>query len=334
MQKNIYAVLGMTRSGTSAITKGLSALGIDLGDQLSADTSCNAKGIFEDTEIVREINRRVAIALNNTWESISRIDSLCINNDKLTDLKHKAARLLQQRMTTTQHWAFKDPRTSKILPFWQDVFNMLAIQDHYIITVRNPLASAYSWQKVTGLEVELGLLSWLTHLMSAIEGTTNKKRLVVSYELLLQNPELQLERIKQTFKIPPLSTSRDIQAYASQFIDKKLQHEQFTEMDLHTHPLMRMAPTNLSLYNLLMRLGKDEISFDSDLFLTAWDEIKNEFSQYHSIYNYMDTLLKQNKQLERENRTIRKSLPWKMIYPLRKIDDALRLLRKKNRYYE
>ena len=46
-------VAGMHRAGTSAIARGLAVLGFDLGPRLmSADVRMNARGFFEDVDIV------------------------------------------------------------------------------------------------------------------------------------------------------------------------------------------------------------------------------------------------------------------------------------------
>ena len=51
MQKNVFIVLGVGRSGTSAIARGLKALGIDLGNMLRPAADANPKGFWEDAEI-------------------------------------------------------------------------------------------------------------------------------------------------------------------------------------------------------------------------------------------------------------------------------------------
>jgi hypothetical protein len=59
--KNIFLVLGMARSGTSAITRGLNALGIDLGNKLTpANEKWNPKGFWEDNEVVYQINAKIS----------------------------------------------------------------------------------------------------------------------------------------------------------------------------------------------------------------------------------------------------------------------------------
>ena len=50
--KQLIVVLGMHRSGTSAITRGLKVLGVELGDQLiAAVEGDNSKGYWEDSDL-------------------------------------------------------------------------------------------------------------------------------------------------------------------------------------------------------------------------------------------------------------------------------------------
>src|SRR5579883_2158824 len=136
-QKNVYTVLGAGRSGTSAIASGLNALGIDFGNKLKqGDNEWNPKGFWEDLEISHKINRGAVNALQYSWKDINEIDRLCQNNNALHEWKKMACDVLKQRMSTISHWGFKDPTTAKILPFWQDVFATLNVNDHYVIALR------------------------------------------------------------------------------------------------------------------------------------------------------------------------------------------------------
>ncbi len=329
--KNVYVVLGMARSGTSAIARGLKALGIDLGDTLTpANQEWNAKGFYEDTEIVYKINRGVLFALDYTWMSVNLIDDLCRDNPKLNDLKQYAKQLLTQRMAKTLHWGFKDPRTAKVLPFWQDVFQQLNLQENYIITLRNPLASAYSYQRVSGEDIEIGLLLWLMHLYPAIEGSHGKQRLIVSYDLMLKEPRQQLERIKKTFAIPDLPGA-DMDEYANEFLDSKLQHFDYNNQDFASHPAVSIVPVCLKMYDLFMRLAQDQITFESHEFGDAWQSIKTDFENIYPMYCYFDSVFKANKKLKRDIQTTQRSIPWKLVYPLRLVDDFFRGRRRKAR---
>lgn len=331
-RKNIYVVVGMARCGTSAIARGLRALGVDLGEQLTpGDKTWNPKGFWEDTDIVYKINRGLLYALDYSWTSIQNLDSHCLNNPILSDIKASAIKLLEKRISATNHWGFKDPRTAKLLPFWKDVFKTLGVDDHYIIALRNPLASAYSYQKVTGIDLEEALMLWLMHMVLAIDGTQGKNRVVVSYDFLLENPREQLARIYRELSIAIPLDENEINHYVHTFLDKNLHHFEYNYDNLKAHPAIAVVPLCLRVYSLLIKLAKDEINFNNEEFLLAWQNIKEELSQFYPVYCYIDRLLQKNKKLIRAKRSIHRSIPWKIIYPLRLIDNFLREMRRKMR---
>ena len=331
-QKNIYVVLGMARSGTSVITNGLKTLGIDLGEKLYRADERNPKGFWEDEEIVYKINENALLLLNHPWMSI-RLLKKCelVNNPVLQALQVAAVQLLSHRFKTTDHWAFKDPRTVTLLPFWQSVFNVLGMNEKYVIVLRNPLGCAHSYQKLAKQDVEIGLLLWLMHLISAVEETWERKKIIVSYELMLDNPQRELVRIHHDLSIPFPLNHETIEDYAKQFLDKKLHHYVFNLAELKSHPAIAVVPLCVKVYELLLQLAGDEITFDTLSFQTAWKEIKKEFTALYPVYSYINTLLQRNKQSQKTLHTIRKSLPWKISYPLRLLDDTLRTGRKKRR---
>ncbi len=332
MNKHIFVVLGMPRSGTSAITRGLQALGVDLGDHLiPGNDKWNAKGFFEDDDIVYKINRRVLLATDRCGMFVDLSVERCEQDTVLRELKRAAVYLLQKRLQGTNYWAFKDPRTAKVLPFWEAVFRCLDVQDHYIFSVRNPLSSAQSYQHLSGCDLEEALLLWLAHLLPAIDATMGKQRMMVCYESLLENPHQELARMQCELNLPSLTSDAEKVSYATQFLDKKLHHYAATDKELRTHPAIMAAPLCLQAYDLFMRLARDEITFHDDVFLNAWQEIKRAFAEVYPIYAYTHNILKKNKHMQRELRTIHRSLPWKLIYPLRLLDDFLRRLRHKAR---
>lgn len=331
-QKNLFVILGVPRSGTSVIARGLHALGIPFGDHLiPPNEAWNPKGFWEDEEIVYKINRGVLFALDHSWMSLPHIKNLCLQSDAVSNLSQKATLLLQKRFENTEYFGFKDPRTVHILPFWQAIFSTLHLQEHYVIALRNPLASAYSYQRVSQSDIEFGLISWLMHLIPAISETHHKRRIIVSYELMINRPHQELNRIQQYFNLPDLAESKERDIFSNEFLDKKLQHfDQDVEV-LKSHEAVAIVPMCMKMYHLLLRIAKDEITWTSNEFLEEWQQIKTMFDVYYPCYCYMDRLLKQNKDLSKKIRTIKKSIPWKMIYPLRIVDDFLRKLRKQAR---
>ncbi len=333
MTKNIYVVLGVARSGTSAITRGLKALGIELSDKKMnlGNSKWNAKGFWEDTDIVYDIHGKIFKALAFMPYGIQTPSPAEQTSEKISSVKLAAIELLNQRFASTDYWGFKDPSTVKLLIFWQSIFNQLTIKENYIIALRNPLEVAQSYQKLTGSSIEIGLLLWLTHILPAIDGTMGKNRIVVSYDLLLQDPEQQLDRIQSTLQLPELTTRAEREAYTHDFLDKKLHRQACDEHDLVSHPAMTIVPLCTRVYHLLMNIAKDEMDFQHALFQTEWTDIQLEFEKIYPVYYYIDTLLKENNQLKRTLRDIHKSVLWKMLYPIRRVDEVLRNQRQNKR---
>src|SRR5580692_360317 len=110
--KNIFMVLGFARSGTSVITRGLKALGIDLGDKIkehSQKNIWNPTGFFEDEDVIYNINAKVYEKLGHPIRGIPIIDKDTFKHPDLSNLKAYAINILHQRFAKTNHWGFKNP---------------------------------------------------------------------------------------------------------------------------------------------------------------------------------------------------------------------------------
>lgn len=81
--KKLIVVLGMHRSGTSAITRGLQVLGVNLGDNLMPPVEGNnAKGFFEDLDL-NALNVELLQTLRSDWDYLSPIEDSDV--EKLTE---------------------------------------------------------------------------------------------------------------------------------------------------------------------------------------------------------------------------------------------------------
>ena len=68
-RQRFIVVIGPGRSGTSTITRGLQALGVELGDQLRPGGGKNPLGFFEDEGLLK-LNKRVRSALGLRADSV------------------------------------------------------------------------------------------------------------------------------------------------------------------------------------------------------------------------------------------------------------------------
>src|SRR5690606_35792194 len=138
-RKRIVVVLGMHRSGTSAITRGLQVLGIDLGARLlPAEAGNNEKGFWEDIDVTA-FNVDLLAALGHDWHTLAPIQPGELQNEAIVSLKLRAAQLLRGKLADTDWFGLKDPRISRLMPFWLDVFEHLQLDVSYVIACRNPM---------------------------------------------------------------------------------------------------------------------------------------------------------------------------------------------------
>src|ERR1700691_3358495 len=129
-------VLGMHRSGTSALAGALEAMGFDVGpdeDVMPADDG-NPEGYFELLSVVRA-NDELLAQFGGRWDSPPDLESDWTTSDAALGFVD-AARELLGGLCEDDHYLLKDPRISLLLPLWRQVTND---RDCAVVVVRDPL---------------------------------------------------------------------------------------------------------------------------------------------------------------------------------------------------
>ena len=228
----LLMVLGMHRSGTSAITKGLEVLGVDLGDNLIPPQEDNPKGFFEDRELI-ELNERILKKTGHSWYDLAPIDPALMTGPDLLTERLEAGAFIRRKLNASEAVGLKDPRLSILMPFWFDVLQDIDVETGYIIPVRNPLAVARSLLVRDGLMLERGAALWGRYVCDALEATSAKSRIFVDFDKVLDTPVPELARIAKTFglSMPPQS-SRVLKSYTDEFLEDVLRTQKISENQL------------------------------------------------------------------------------------------------------
>lgn len=274
--KRLIVVLGMHRSGTSAITRGLKVLGVELGENLHPGISGeNDKGFWEDLEI-KALNQEILAHLGSDWDVIEPIPYDNFESSDLDQFKSVATQLLSERLSHTDVFGVKDPRISRLLPFWKPIFSSLGIEVGYVISLRHPMSVVKSLQKRDGFGAEKSYLLWLTYMLSSLVDS-GERRVVVDYDALLENPYVQLCRIaKNLGLIMPQEGSQDLQEYQSLFLDTSLRHTQFGLSDLSE--TSKIPPVIREAYESFLSISKVESGEISQGVISRFKEYFNVLS--------------------------------------------------------
>ena len=279
----LVVVLGMHRSGTSAITRGLEVLGVNLGDNLYPAAIDNPKGFWEDTDFLG-INEELLAHLDYSVDRLGLIDWQMPSTAIVESLELKAEKLVSERCKKNALWGFKDPRTARLLPFWQAVFERVGCDVRYVIATRNPISIVESLYKRSGFEGGTTFYLWLEHLIPAISGTMNAKRVVVDYDQLLENPKLQLLRVAKALGVTapePLA----LFAFESEFLDVGLRHTYFTMQDLERYPSVPLQV--VTAYDWLVKLANDSVLLDSAETKSVFEALSQELIFLSPTLNFI-----------------------------------------------
>ena len=174
-------------------------------------------------------------------------------------------------------WGFKDPRTLRLFPFWSQVFQRLELEDAYAVVIRNPLSIAESLiarqPDVFDPATAHGL--WLVHMVPYLRMIAHKPFVVTDYDLLMDDPRGQLERIGRALEIPTIDrTSADIEGFAAHFIDPELRHSQFGRRDRDFVPHLSLLVQKA--YLCLRRLATDRIDLTAPSFGRNGNTLKTQ----------------------------------------------------------
>jgi hypothetical protein len=153
----------------------------------------------------------------------------------------------------------------------------------------------------------------------------------MSYDLLLSDPMRELLRMQRGLAIDGVNQT-EMDTYVREFVDSRLHHHAYNDQDLAASPAIAAVPLCVPVYALMMRAAQDEISLSDPDFLAAWQPLKQQFDKLFPLYDFANEMLKETHQLQREIRIIRKSIPWKLMYPLRLIVKLVRSLRVQPQY--
>lgn len=257
--KKIIIVLGMHRSGTSALTRGLSTMGVALGDALHPAGPDNPTGFWEDADVIA-INNQILNLLGSAHDRMGVIDAKIFDLPEIAQVYQKAKDMVVQKTATTTIWGMKDPRITRLLPFWKKLLKELGFEVGYVITLRNPMNVAASLTARNQLAPIKSYILWLEHMLQAVACTASENRIVIGYDNLLSEPDKQLLRISTTLKLPP-PTPEQLEVYAEEFLDKGLRHGQHSDDELLNG---NIEPTILAQsYQLLLECALDEMDINS-----------------------------------------------------------------------
>jgi hypothetical protein len=185
-------VLGMHRSGTSAVTRILDLLGADLGpaDELITEFD-NPAGHWENTSLTR-CNERILNALGRSWDFPPRLRPGWERGETASALLGDMDRTFR-RVYQREPWAWKDPRLCLTLPLWRRVVGDVPV----VLVWRDPQAVVRSLHRRDGIPELYGAGLWHRYLNAAFAAMAGLPVMCVRFEDVVGAP-LEVTRMLAT----------------------------------------------------------------------------------------------------------------------------------------
>lgn len=222
----MIVVLGMDRSGSSLLTNVLHLLGMDLSENLVQAKVDNPKGFFEDRDIVN-LNERALKQLLRDEDSPAAFlptPNEWFRQVEISAIAKEMKAVVQANIErAVSLWGFKDPRTARLLPLWDQVFSALDIEPHYILAIRDPRSVAQSLEKRNGYDQHMSQLRWAT-LNAEVFTQVDSPVYVVHYENWFEDAFSVAKELRDTFGLESAVDNEDLQRVLSEVIDPTMNH--------------------------------------------------------------------------------------------------------------
>ncbi len=186
-QRQALLVLGMHRSGTSALALALERLGWNPGNELlDSQAEINERGFGENRAVV-ELNEKLLTHFDRQWYQLSPLPAGWEEGDEAQGWGDEAAAIIDRQFGEANRILLKDPRLCLTLPLWLRSLECSGFQVRVILQLRHPESVARSLQRRDRLPLQVGYLLWLDYYLQAERYSRNCERAVIRYEELLQS---------------------------------------------------------------------------------------------------------------------------------------------------
>ncbi|MFZ2237825.1 MAG: glycosyltransferase, partial [Dokdonella sp.] len=188
-------VLGMHRSGTSALARVLDMMGAWIGDDddlLPPHPTDNPTGYWERADVVHSHEDFLG-EVGHAWDRVAGFDWEKLRIGARNELDARLRTVTSRFDSGGRPWLLKDPRLCLLLPAWRRIVS----DPVYVVAVRNPRETAVSMlSSHRGVYTSHFLLAlWERYLHHVLADLVGERVLFVSYSQLLEEPVDQAARL-------------------------------------------------------------------------------------------------------------------------------------------
>ncbi len=223
MSRQAIIVLGMHRSGTSALTGALARLGLALPRHPLADAADNPEGFYESQRVVNE-NFKILTAQRCAWNVTFTLEPAALQAATPPETFAALHEVLHGEFGDTGCFVLKDPRLCLLLPLWFPGLRRLAAVQRVLLMARHPAEVVRSHMARNECAEDEVLLNWLHHMLEAETMTRKLRRAVLTFDDLIRDSNATLRTALSTAGITTPRTLQDAAPEIARFITPAMRH--------------------------------------------------------------------------------------------------------------
>lgn len=223
-------VLGMHRSGTSAVTGVIDAVGIQASrpEDRMPPRQWNPRGNYESASLSR-FDEKLMHHLGGEWQAPPKLGPGWAMDSGLAGFRAEAAKLFADAYPF-EPWVWKDPRACVLMPFWDLV---LGADMPRILVLRNPLEIAASLANRNAMAREVVFALTERSLHSAISDSAGRPVLVTAYNEVFDDFDGWLRRVMEFMRSSGIAMPETPGVErAKSFLDSDLRHHREPGLEL------------------------------------------------------------------------------------------------------
>ncbi|WP_442753970.1 hypothetical protein ACNHKD_13315 [Methylocystis sp. JAN1] len=188
-ERPVFVVVGMHRSGTSLCANALGLMGVDMADE-AGPCKGNELGHFERWDVVGLQDEALALFDRGYFSPTHDfpLPPAWWADFRVRPIRERLKGCLEAILARGGLVGFKDPRTTRLMPMWNQIFAELRLRPRFVVCLRNPAHVAISLQTRDGLDPQTGELRALDYMVDALRHTRGRDRCFIQYEEWIVDP--------------------------------------------------------------------------------------------------------------------------------------------------
>jgi hypothetical protein len=274
-ERTAAIVLGMHRSGTSALAGAAVRLGFAQPLTPLAPSADNPGGFYESTPVVLT-NHYILEAEGCGWNTCLGFEPARAGSRLSASDRRFMLNTLRREFGNAAAFVLKDPRLCLTLPAWLPTLRELGAEPLAFIVVRHPSEVIMSLETRNELTAEDMAPLWLHHMLEADHGSRGLRRAFVSYDALLEDWEHCLNAAARSVDLAwptPLDEGR---GEVAAFLSAPLRHHKAATPTAAIGPAPVAEMVNVA-WMAFTHLTEEPASQDA---LNCLDRVRERFAQW------------------------------------------------------